>query len=353
MKKLIVAILFASAFCPTITPAPKIIEKFKKGVKERRQKIKRTWQCITAPSKHGCTEKEKKDAKKWLIGGTVAILVAALAAVGIAVSAKEIHDRKKAAKEEEAALAGKPLAQEEKRDRKELAELPKTEKDIEIEKWEKKQRSLLDYQDSLQKDLIAKKNKLEKELEAFKKVLKAKQKRLTVWWPDKFNKNETDIKKYTEAIAEVNKCKARGIWVSHMLDTGAWTPHPKRQLELYEQELQKIKKETPQATEKINIAQENVTKFKDAVNQMDQCIRIAPQYVGPMLEKNEIWFPETNLNSAKIWQKFLQNEKFRLQNEIKYNEDHIKQTQEELKTTNKELDIVQQKIKAIQKELEQ
>ncbi len=44
---------------------------------------KRLWECSTAPEKNNCTASEKKTARAWLIGGSIAAIVAALTAFGL------------------------------------------------------------------------------------------------------------------------------------------------------------------------------------------------------------------------------------------------------------------------------
>ncbi len=62
---------------------------------------KRLWQCGTAPDKNKCSESERKEARNWFIGVPAAVIVGALAAVGIIVKSSEVQKMKEQKKEEE------------------------------------------------------------------------------------------------------------------------------------------------------------------------------------------------------------------------------------------------------------
>lgn len=93
MKRIIASILLVG-----LLVNPGLVAKVKepKFIKD----IKRHWQCLTKPTKFQCSKQERDKARKVFAGAAIGILVAALAAVGIAVGAKTIKDAKKKAQEE-------------------------------------------------------------------------------------------------------------------------------------------------------------------------------------------------------------------------------------------------------------
>jgi hypothetical protein len=51
----------------------------------------RAAKCVFAPDKYNCSSGEKKEARRWLIGASIAAVAAAAAAIGIAVTARNIQ----------------------------------------------------------------------------------------------------------------------------------------------------------------------------------------------------------------------------------------------------------------------
>ena len=61
----------------------------------------RAAKCIFQPDKWKCSEQDRKTAKKWLIGTSVAAVTAVAAAVGIGVSAAAVKKAKESAAQSE------------------------------------------------------------------------------------------------------------------------------------------------------------------------------------------------------------------------------------------------------------
>ncbi len=69
MKKIMQSLVFAGLITGSMTSAI--------------MSPKRLWNCATAPDKNNCSADERKTAKGWLIGGSIAALTAFLTAFGI------------------------------------------------------------------------------------------------------------------------------------------------------------------------------------------------------------------------------------------------------------------------------
>ena len=54
----------------------------------------RATKCVFAPEKYNCSSGEKKEAKRWLIGASIAVVMAAATAIGIALTASSINNKK-------------------------------------------------------------------------------------------------------------------------------------------------------------------------------------------------------------------------------------------------------------------